>query len=801
MNRHSKRAGLVLALTAAVIAALLSSPPRAADKVTVLKSNGPVLDEPGRRVYYESLSGDESKILALRKQLIAAGARNVNAFLPNLIVCEVPWSVDTAAFTRDPDILVSNENEIDHERGPAPIFSREWAKRCYMKYEEMAAAHEHLTPNEPSPASPYDREAYPISSVRRIPDEVIQRDARRVAAQGDDGERLVFQNSEMMTGDILLNLIFPESYGTAENWTNDEIGTAAAGFVVAVIYFESEFRRADANFITRRVYPAATSTEPITYTMGQDSLWVTNVMAGQGYNDAQCKYLETVSAYNNDWRKRFEADWVLTAFVVRAVNDTDHKFKDARNTGYSYLGGPFMAVPYPAGEFGSELFTQTVKLEMSHVFWALGEAFGSPDKCEDASGYLKYLNSNKTDGFDIYGNPSSCLGVPVPCLANKDNMLEERYTGAPCRYTIGQMGGIDENPMDGVPDAFGLAPVINFGTTAVETLTSQATSVSFTATSQYVANRNPLQNPQLRRNYAAPISDANYTFNGIGPISINTTDGEFDEAFEEFVVVIPVLLPGYSDLEVSVRNSYGAQTRAGKQIFFLGLDYYGFRFVHGNDGVGLAWSMRGATFNADFDLHRIDHNAGDEDIVVATGLRPVGSVKEGGLTPYYHYDNTVSPGLEYSYYLHGSFELLYRGVMTTFTSDSDTFTTLAAFPREKGILSSPSPNPFHPGENARVWISVSVPNANAIVSSQSIAGGPRPVSMQNDPDPVLVTIRVYDVLGRLVKNLYEDRVYVTVVNKDWDGTDQRGVLVPSGMYFIKAKAGTEVGTKKVLVIY
>jgi hypothetical protein len=410
------------------------------------------------------------------------------------------------------------------------------------------------------------------------------------------------------------------------------------------------------------------------------------------------------------------------------------------------------------------------------------------------------LNSNRTDGFDIYGQPSSCLGTPVPCLANKVNMLEQGYGGPPCRYTLGQMGGSDEYPMDGVPDVFGLAPVIDFGTTAVETLTSQATTVFFTATSQAVQNRNSQQLPQLRRDYAAPINDANYTFNGIGPISIRALDGKFDGAYEEFVVAIPVLLPGYSDLEVSVRTSFGAQARDAKQIFFLGLDYYGFKFVHGNDGVGLAWSMRGATFDADFDLHRIDHDAGNVDAVVATGLQPIGPVREGGLTPYYHYDDTVSPGLEYSYYLHGTFEVEYRGKLTSFTTDSDTFTTIAAFPREEGILSSPSPNPFFPSRDYKMWISVTIPNATGIASAQSVSGGPQLVTAQGDLDPVAVTIRVYDVLGRLVKNLYEDRVYVAVVNKFWDGTNQKGEMVPTGMYFFKAKAGTTIGTQKVLVI-
>jgi flagellar hook assembly protein FlgD len=143
--------------------------------------------------------------------------------------------------------------------------------------------------------------------------------------------------------------------------------------------------------------------------------------------------------------------------------------------------------------------------------------------------------------------------------------------------------------------------------------------------------------------------------------------------------------------------------------------------------------------------------------------------------------------------------MYYRGTLTTFTTDSDTFRTIAAFPRKGGILSEPSPNPFRPSVDGQMWISVSVPGAAGILTPQG-NDGPQSAAANDAPAPVGVTIKVYDVLGRLVKDLYNDRVYVTVVSQPWNGTSQRGDPVPSGMYFIKAKAGSSTGTKKVLVI-
>jgi flagellar hook assembly protein FlgD len=99
-----------------------------------------------------------------------------------------------------------------------------------------------------------------------------------------------------------------------------------------------------------------------------------------------------------------------------------------------------------------------------------------------------------------------------------------------------------------------------------------------------------------------------------------------------------------------------------------------------------------------------------------------------------------------------------------------------------------------------MWISVNVPGAPGTSSNQTKTGGPQLAASAGAPQPVSVSIKIYDVLGRLVKDLYSDRVYVSVVNQAWDGTNEKGLPVPSGMYFLKAKAGSSTGTKKVLVM-
>jgi flagellar hook assembly protein FlgD len=81
-------------------------------------------------------------------------------------------------------------------------------------------------------------------------------------------------------------------------------------------------------------------------------------------------------------------------------------------------------------------------------------------------------------------------------------------------------------------------------------------------------------------------------------------------------------------------------------------------------------------------------------------------------------------------------------------------------------------------------------------------GGISAVSAQQQqaPEPVNLRVGVYDVAGREVRILFDDAIFDMVKNIEWDGNNTKGRRVPSGMYFIKARAGETSDTKKVLVI-
>jgi hypothetical protein len=101
------------------------------------------------------------------------------------------------------------------------------------------------------------------------------------------------------------------------------------------------------------------------------------------------------------------------------------------------------------------------------------------------------------------------------------------------------------------------------------------------------------------------------------------------------------------------------------------------------------------------------------------------------------------------------------------------------------------------------------------------AGGPRPPSRfalsQNYPNPFnpattiafeipgetgedrAVSLQVYDIRGRHVRSLVDCELEPGVHRVVWDGRDERGVRVSSGIYFSVLECGRRSSTRKMIV--
>ena len=63
-----------------------------------------------------------------------------------------------------------------------------------------------------------------------------------------------------------------------------------------------------------------------------------------------------------------------------------------------------------------------------------------------------------------------------------------------------------------------------------------------------------------------------------------------------------------------------------------------------------------------------------------------------------------------------------------------------------------------------------------------------------------VTLAIYDVRGRFVRSLIQAMQLPGNYSVLWDGKDQNGTRLPSGIYFYRLKAGKTIKTKKLLLL-
>ena len=63
-----------------------------------------------------------------------------------------------------------------------------------------------------------------------------------------------------------------------------------------------------------------------------------------------------------------------------------------------------------------------------------------------------------------------------------------------------------------------------------------------------------------------------------------------------------------------------------------------------------------------------------------------------------------------------------------------------------------------------------------------------------------VSISIYDMNGRLVKNLIKNTQNAGLRSTQWDATNQKGLNVTAGVYLYKIEAGTFIDTKKIVLL-
>ncbi len=808
MNLRSYCISSALAILAAVVIQAQPAWAQTSDSslrtVKLLKGARPAPTETTRRVFFSSW-GNVEELKQVRARLADAGAWRIHTFYPEVITCRLPVSVDPWSLVQGTGVSVQLQPDGATAVSRMSIGARglDWLPEACARIDAAVTEDDRFFRELPAaPAGGFDG-GWLTSGSGGEREPMTPEEGRAAMATALD-DPLPYQNTEFLAGNILIRVVYPDSKnGGQESWT-DARRTAARQLLFQAVnnYWERYLPNVDLGWDWTNT-PAETQFEPINYGTKPEQIrpWVSDVMFRLGFTGDE-NWIEKVHMFNMEGLQAYtKSDWVFTVFVVDAENDEDHWFDGARNNVYAAVGGPFMVLPFSTENQGS--FDNMFLHGMAQVFWATPEDPAGAYTCSSFSGYLNYKNGNKVRIDPVSGMRLDCAkDFAVNCVARYESVVDFGYDGPPCDWTFGQLGYVDEN-RNQVPDVFDAPPAIFYEGFPTDTLVGTGQPVRFSVVAQAVPNANS-QQPGPRRDYATPIGTVSYVLNGgIGPIYVTPADGTMDELVEDFKVVIPFLLPGISYIEVSATNTYSAKSQPKrKNLLLLALDFAEFRKEQANDGIGLGWDLRGKTFEAELELWRIDYNADSLATLVATSaqLQPVAPA-QNGYTPYYFKDRTVNPGTDYGYYIVGTFEHFYQGEIREFKMDSRVIEVTASVPRGNGILSRPTPNPFLPSSMGDVMVSVEIPGARGVPLIRPTTGPRRTAAQQaTGPEPIGLTVYVYDVVGRRVKLLMDDAVFDEVVNIKWDGTNSNGDPVPTGMYFIAARVGDVTGSRKVLII-
>ncbi|MCX5752432.1 MAG: T9SS type A sorting domain-containing protein, partial [Candidatus Krumholzibacteria bacterium] len=416
---------------------------------------------------------------------------------------------------------------------------------------------------------------------------------------------------------------------------------------------------------------------------------------------------------------------------------------------YSYLGGPYLLVPYPACRYGNGLgFGRVFIHEMSHTFWALDEYASAAQSCSFRSGYLDVSNRNT-----LY---LSCQET-VPCIMQSSSppFTEPQPI---CEYTEGQVGisGVEIDATTYLR-VFAVPPTVELlGMPGVldTLLPGEEYFLSMEITNIAVPNRNPQQNPPDRVNYAPYIKGGWLSINKQGWRLESPADGKWGHSPDEAITkeISGELVPGLNTIDFRAENRIGLSGTASKNLFLIGLRYNSVYAIPGDRCI-----------------------------------------------PYSYVDTAVVATHKYSYRLEGTFSITFRGEKHDYAFSSKDVSTTASVPVGTGIVSNMLPNPTRD----HVLFTVNVPKSFSNASSSRVAaqGGGAPSSADALGEVrTLVDISVYNVLGQRIKVVYSNSVYSGMMTLEWDGTDAGNGTVPAGVYFLRVIAGNETAVRKVVIL-
>jgi len=199
------------------------------------------------------------------------------------------------------------------------------------------------------------------------------------------------------------------------------------------------------------------------------------------------------------------------------------------------------------------------------------------------------------------------------------------------------------------------------------------------------------------------------------------------------------------------------------------------------NGVLISWRTESELDNIGFNLYRSDIEGGKYTKINTKLIQGAGT--DGNLNDYLFTDDNVVFGKTYFYYLENVDAAGVKNQSETIKTETIEIEKVVVMPHKvfkpmnKFRLMQNYPNPFNP----ETWFPYELPTDATVI------------------------IRIYDANGHLVHHLdlgkQKAGIYVYKEKAAyWDGTDQTGKSVSSGLYFYTLEAGDFQATKRMIIV-
>jgi hypothetical protein len=710
-----------------------------------------------------------------------AGAHALMMYPPDVVFGRFEGTIDRSLFAGLPVAFAFTSEELAGT-GLGTVVSRVVAE--LFDYRQILAS-----------APPMHGDMHMDDAVLRVPEEIVRATTPpgpRCGSPQDLEDRGISQNSEFMIGSVCLNIIFPESHGSEEDWTTEKMQECLGALSLGLQQYQQQALWTDLSFIVNNLGVAPVTMEPIDGDMSTDPQWINEALTFLGYSGGP--FVGT-HALNNAMRKKFNTDWVYSSYIVN-MTGLDEQLRancwgGAGYVAYSYLGGPYNVVPYPACRYGYGLgFGRVYIHEMSHGFWALDEYASAGVQCTEKSGYLAVPTMNS-----LYTGLTgqTCIQT-VPCIMQT---ADPPITSCPiCNYTLGQVGLWDNG--NSVPLIFNVAPqfLFNEGVTGnVDTLLPSDLDeyiMQFYVRNDAVPNLNPQQDASQRMDVAPYIRSVEVSVQGGPYVTLDAVSGA--QSANEMILYKPLLAPGLNTLRFVAKNRAYVGTTVDVKFYVFGVKYYYVSAAADGKSIQLSFVTSGVTFNSVFDLMRADVTAGLPEERIAT-IQSFPDNPDQSRQSYAYADSNITAGHEYHYRLIAHFTVHYQGRTIAYNISSGTISETALIPVES-LISRVMPNPV--GPNAVARFAVNIPQTFRGTTDRAPSSERR--SSMSTEVKTQVVISVYNVLGVKIKTLMNEYLFGGYRMIEWDTKDSSGKRVPAGVYFVNVKAGPQKDTRKVVLL-